>query len=127
MGYKMAFLGLLALAGGMELGGRSSEQTGGGSGPLPEPIFDGGATSGVDFAPPAEGGGCVAMALLGPQCHLAGGWVLTHSNPDQPCPFGASRHRIDLVATDQVLCLTPGEDFQMLELGTGAPCAVVLR
>jgi hypothetical protein len=122
-----AWLGVLAVAGCVELGGRSSSRTAGGSAPEFEPIADGGAPNGGEGRSRGDVGGCIAADLLGPECRLAGGWILTHSNPDQPCPFGASRHRVDLLTADQQLCIQRGDDFQNLELGTGAPCSIVLR
>jgi len=100
----------------------------------PDPVFpptfmDGGPPLPLplDTAPAVEGARCFRAGLhLPPGCLPAGEWRLTHSQPDSPCPFGASRHVILLYEGSSLLCLQPGDDFQMMEPGTGGTCSVIL-
>lgn len=132
--FALDLLVLLVLAGGCA----DSAERGSGEAPedpTPEPFppirIDAGfaRTPPVlfDAAPAVEGPRCFRAGLhLPPDCRLAGEWRLSHSQPDSPCPFGASRHSISLYEGGTLLCLQPGDDFQMMEPGTGGTCSVVL-
>jgi hypothetical protein len=134
----MRFAVCLLLCAGCVPGNEGVSSVGGGGGPMGGQDFPGVAVS-ADAAPPLspprrlppDGGviteaSCLERMLFPLDCNLVGEWRLLHSQPDSPCPFGASRHVIHVDDVQGLLCLEPGEDFQAMAAGPVGTCALVL-
>jgi hypothetical protein len=95
----------------------------------PRFVIDGGARTQGPLAADAgfvPGQGCLSLSALPIGCDLVGEWRLLHSQPDSPCPFGASRHVIRMLDGISKVCLETGQDFQLMEAGPPGLCAVRL-
>lgn len=107
-----------------------SGRVGGTQAPVPmgttSPPTPGGPPRPIDAGGVVPPGYCVPRSALPAGCALEGQWRLTHSQPDMPCPFGASRHDIRFYEMGELLCLDPGADFQGMGAGNPGTCALML-